>query len=360
MTNEPAFAGVATARYRDRFAPGEVDSRQYGSSIVSDFWIIFMSRLLLPSIVLLSHLLPVAAGDDETVTIQRPFLWEFWRADSEATSYLFGTIHVNDPNITRLHPKVNAAFESSTAAWFEIDFAEDRAAQTEAISLPQDERLEDHVSADTLARIDRRLMKLSPLLSRTALPEFRVVMWPIVLANLKAQVRHLGTLPMDMQLQMAARAANMKTGGLEDAENQLRKLTDLPMEKQIAFLEAFLDVMDSDDAAGLNQMEILIKLYAAGDGDDLQKHLERELQRPQVSDDLQKLFVDVLLIERNDNMVKAIELKISAAPDDVHFVAVGTAHLLGKQSVIEGLRESGFTVRRVTIDNESSADSDQK
>ena len=319
-----------------------------------------MSRLLLPAVVLLSHLLPTGAGEDEMITIQHPFLWELRHAGSEMTSYLFGTIHVNDPNITRLHPKVHTAFESSTVAWFEIDFDRDHVSQTEAISLPQDEHLEDHVSADTVARINRRIMKLSPLLSRGVLPEFQVVMWPIVLANLEAQVRHLGTLPMDMQLQTAARTANMKTGGLEDAKNQLRKLTDLPMDKQITVLEAFLDVMDSDEAAGRNQMDILIKLYAAGHGDELQKHLNRELHRPQISDDLQKLFVDVLLIERNDQMVKAIESRISAAPGDAHFIAVGVAHLLGTRSITEGLRESGFTVCRVTGDDESFTRRGQK
>ena len=57
-------------------------------------------------------------------------------------------------------------------------------------------------------------------------------------------------------------------------------------------------------------------------------------------------------------MVKAIQSKVAAAPDDVHFVAVGTAHLIGRKSVIEGLRQSGFTVRRVTTGDKVPVDSD--
>ena len=319
-----------------------------------------MERVMFSVIFLMSSLSSVCAHapDDRPVTIQRPFLWQFRRTDTQVTSYLFGTIHVNDPTITRLHPKVQAAFDSSSAAWFEIDFEKDRNVQGKAISLPRGERLEDHVSADTVTRIDRRLMKLSPLLSRSALPEFRVVIWPVILATLEAQVKHLGTLPMDMQLQAAARKTGIKTGGLEDAEHQLSKLTGLPMAQQVAFLKASLDVMDADDAAGVSQLETLVRLYAAGDRDDLQKHMEHELQRPQIPEDLQKLFIDALLIERNDVMVKAIKSKVAAAPDDVHFVAVGTAHLIGRRSVIEGLRQSGFTVRRVTTGDKVPVDSD--
>jgi len=139
----------------------------------------------------------------------------------------------------------------------------------------------------------------------------------------------------------------MKTGGLEDATSQLKPLTELPLETQIEFLNASLDVMDEDTAQGISQLEILVKLYAAGDGDALQKYLEKELRRLQVSEELQKLFIDTLLIERNVDMVKAIAANVEAAPDEVHFVAVGTAHLLGKGSVVEGLQQAGFTVRRV-------------
>ena len=87
---------------------------------------ILMERVIFSVIFLLSGLSSVCAYDpDRPVTIQRPFLWQFRRTDTQVTSYLFGTIHINDPNITRLHPKVQAAFDSSSAAWFEIDYEKD-------------------------------------------------------------------------------------------------------------------------------------------------------------------------------------------------------------------------------------------
>lgn len=310
-----------------------------------------MVRLLLFAMLVLTGRSSAFAQDQDAVSIERPFLWEFQSADSNVVSYLFGTIHVNDPNITKLHPAIQDAFQSAQAVWFEIDFVKDSATQTKAISLPPNTQLKDLVSEETIARIDRRLTTLSPFLSRTALPRFRIVMWPMVLANLEAQVEHLGVLPMDMQLQIAARDAKKQTGGLEDASSQLKPLMSLPLDQQIAFLEASLDVMDEDEEKGVSQLKTLVRLYAAGDGDQLQKYLEHELRRPAVSDDLKKLFINTLLMERNQRMAKTLDAKVKAAPDMVHFAAVGTAHLLGEGSVIDELREAGYTVRRVDAAN---------
>jgi uncharacterized protein YbaP (TraB family) len=315
-----------------------------------------ISSGLIVSYVMLMAGSPVVAQNDEVATIKRPFLWEVTPPDSNIVSYLFGTIHVNDPKITKLHPLVQSAFDRSTAAWFEIDFVKDAAKQTQAISMAPGKRLQDLVSAETIARIDTRLKNLSPLLSRGSLPEFQVVMWPMILANLEAQVKHLGTLPMDMQMQITARQAGKKSGGLEDAASQLQPLMDLPLEKQIEFLEASLDVMDEDQQNGVNSLDVLVRLYADGSSEPLQGYLQKELQRPKVSDEVRTLFVDTLLIARNRQMAKGIQKVIQEDPSGIHFVAVGTAHLLGEGSVQDELTALGFQVKRVNPDSADNAD----
>lgn len=299
------------------------------------------------SLLIVTNGLPVAAQDNESVTIKRPFLWEITPPDSSVVSYLFGTIHVNDPNITKLHPLVQKAFDQATGVWFEIDFMKDAAKQTQAISMAPGKRLEDWVSAETIGRIDTRLKNLSPLLSRGMLPEFQVVMWPMILANLEAQVKHLGTLPMDMQMQISAREAGKKSGGLEDAATQLLPLIELPMEKQIEFLEASLDVMDEDQQNGLNSLDVLVQLYADGQSEPLQEYLQQELLRPKVSDEVRTLFVDTLLIARNKKMAAGVQKVVQEDPSGTQFIAVGTAHLLGDGSVQDELKALGFQIKRV-------------
>lgn len=288
-----------------------------------------------------------AVRGDEPLQIERPFLWEIQPPDSQVVSWLFGTIHVNDPQITRLHPQADAAFSAASAVWFEIDFVKDSVAQTEAISLEPGQHLTDFIDKEAVARIDARLRKLSPLLSRQALPEFRVVMWPVILANLEAQMRQLGQLPMDMKLQAAAREANKMSGGLEDPATQLKPLLDLTMDQQREFLIASLDVLDEDEKNNVSQIEALMRLYAKGEAETLYEYLQAELQRPQLSDDLRNVFIDALLLARNERMAVAINERIQADPDLAHFAAVGTAHLLGPGSVQEALEELGYQIRRV-------------
>jgi len=304
-----------------------------------------MLRLLLPTGALLIACFPVSAQVNQ-ITIERPFLWEFKQPGSDTSSWLFGTIHVNDPNITRLHPQVQSAFDSSTEAWFEIDFANDATAQTQAISLPKGRFLDDVLPPRLITRIDERLQKLSPLLTRGSLPEFHVVIWPLILANLEAQVRYLGTAPLDLQLQQAARQAGKTTGGLEDPVQQLKPLTQLPLSEQVAFLQASLDVMDVDDAGNRRQLDRLIRLYASGNEQELVTFLDEELHRPKISDTLQEKIVETLLIQRNHQMAQAIHEKQQARQDAVLFIAVGTAHLVGEKSIPAVLTDLGYTVKR--------------
>ena len=285
-------------------------------------------------------------AEDDRITVQRPLLWEMRPPNSDVVSYLFGTVHVNHPEITRLHPRAQSAFDSCRAAYFEIDFTRDNGTQAKAISLPDGQTLEQLVPSHTVDRIERRLKDLSPLLTRENLPEYRVVMWPIMLANLEAQVRYLGTLPLDLQLQQAATQAGKVTGGLEDPTSQLKALTGLPLNQQIDFLEASLDVMDEDDRRGFNSLDELVQLYAEGDEKKLEIYLDLELRRPDVSDELENIFLSTLLTDRNHRMVQSIDDRVKQHPQHQIFIAIGAAHLVGDGSVITGLEQRGYVIRR--------------
>lgn len=123
------------------------------------------------------------------------------------------------------------------------------------------------------------------------------------------------------------------------------------MDRQLEFLEASLDVMDEDQRKGVNALDVLVKLYADGKSEPLEAYLQKELQRPRISDEVRTLFVDTLLTARNKQMAKKINEVIHADPTGIHFVAVGTAHLLGEGSVQDELIAMGYRVDRVETDS---------
>ncbi len=66
------------------------------------------------------------ADEKSPLKIEKPFLWKVEKAESTDSaakvSWLFGTIHVPDEEVTTLHPAAQAAFDQASAAYFEIDF----------------------------------------------------------------------------------------------------------------------------------------------------------------------------------------------------------------------------------------------
>jgi len=302
-------------------------------------------------VLLLTLLTTCASATADDLKIARPFLWKVdgIPTDDGTTkhAYLFGTIHVPDEGLTKMHPTAQSAWEDAGAVYFEIDFVNDGMAQTAAISLPEGKTLEDLVSEELVSRVDKRLKGISPLMTRGGvLPEAHVVMWPILIETLKAQVG-AGGLPMDMKLYADAMGRDRIIGGLEDARLQLKPLTDLSLEEQTEFLTASLDQMDKDDASGEDRMGKLKSLYASGDEKAFHEYFEADLKQMAVSEDLQTLFKKTLLGDRNERMAMAIIDRMKKTPDRICFFAVGCGHLIGDDSVQVSLKKQSVASARV-------------
>ena len=314
-----------------------------------------LCQLVLCGLVLAAPALSFG-GDAANTKIQRPFLWKITRtstADSAAKphAYLFGTIHVPNKNVTQLHPTAQRAWYESTAAFFEIDFLKNSDDQTAAISLPDGQKLEDLVPPDTLQRLDARLKKISPLMSRTALPNAKIAVWPLLLGNLDAQMRDLGQLPMDLKLFQEARSKSKLVGGLEQATSQLKTLVSLTNEEQLAFLKGTLDGMDDDDAKNIDRLSLTIELYASGDAEKFRQFIDEDLKRSTISDELRDKIIQGLLVDRNKLMAESIAKNMQQSSDRIFFFAVGVGHLVGKDSVQDFLKSHDMTIERVSADN---------
>jgi uncharacterized protein YbaP (TraB family) len=279
---------------------------------------------LLTLCCLFATLVPDAVAEapvEDESRIRRPFLWRIEPAEPEGKpSWLFGTIHVPDKEFTTLHPDAQQAFDAADAAYFEIDFLANIEAQKKSIELPDGQKLEDLIPADLVAQLDARLKKLAPAMSREALPNVHVAVWPLLLGNLEAQIRSHGQPPLDLSLYLSARAASKNVGGLEDPGEQLTALTGLPVEEQIQFLQASLNGMDADEAAGIDRLKETMDKYATGDAEELAEFLESELKRIELSEELVEKITTALLAQRNARMAESIDRLKQDAPDDSFFL----------------------------------------
>lgn len=121
---------------------------------------------------------------------------------------------------------------------------------------------------------------------------------------------------------------------LESAELQFALFDDLPQEEQLDLLE--LTLIEADGVAVRSDANA--RAWLVGDTDTL----ERSLFATIFADSELR---DALVLSRNRNWAERIDrlLREQRRP----FVAVGTAHLLGEDSVRELLGERGWVVRRL-------------
>lgn len=256
-----------------------------------------------------------------------------WKLESRqgTISYLFGTIHTDDPRVTNLTESVTRALEGSDVFLMEILPSSDTAPYfMRDISLDQlvnQQELEKVFELADFHVIDRDLV---------------LRMKPWLLAMVFDLPSSQSPYTLDVQLYMQAQRAGKKVQALESASEHFGALENISREEQLLMLRSVLARSQEEKEA---DFERLISAYEAG---DLRK--VGELDEQMTGDTLPKALWDKLRVklldERNVLMAERIE---SAAMKKAVFAAVGAAHLPGEGGLITRMRQKGFKISPVQL-----------
>jgi len=300
--------------------------------------------------LLLTGLLPAPLGAVPDTPGEAPpsYLFEINHPGRPA-SYLFGTIHLPDPRVTRLKPDVVEAFDQADAVYCELDMdAGAMAASAVAMMLPPSETLADILTEKQIARLDAELKRINPQLSMA--PFMRLKVWAMfaTLVLLESQMENPTVKPMDVALYRLASAYDKRTGGVETVQEQIGVFDQFSRAEQIEMLEATLDFMDELRAEGRRYTDELVEAYNTGDLQRIEQLMQayRDEDNPALQDKMERL----LIYDRNALMAERIAEAIETHPDETIFFAVGVAHLYGEKGVPALLRQRGFTVRQSGVD----------
>jgi uncharacterized protein len=284
--------------------------------------------------------------------VKSPFLW---RIEGPVPSYLYGTIHVPDPQVTNIPPAVEQAFKSSAAVFTEIPM--DAALQIGMMSkmmLPGDQSLTEVLGPELYARlsdtITRSLPKDSPGPMAAALTAMLGRMKPWAAMLQLTMIEFLpdmlaGNKALDTMLFDRAKSEGKETGGLETIDEQLSVFEVLTMDEQVRMLKLTLDTMDEAHKAGRSASRELIDGYLSGDLDKLAA-MSNDSMKGEV--ELQKKFMARALDSRNRVMVDRLLAKRAERPTKTCFFAVGTLHYAGEEGIVALLEKKGLKVTRVT------------
>lgn len=267
----------------------------------------------------------------------KPAMWKV--ADADTTIYLFGTVHVLPPSLTWHSPAVDKALAEAKAIYFETDTEGDQAAFREILNrlglYAPSERLSDRLELKDLELLRSALDKLD--LPLVAIESMRPWYAGIVISE--AVVRKAGydvTSGVESVMRPAARKAGKEIRFLETVEEQMSAFATLPEDVQIRFLTSGLAEIDSAS----QELGDLVNAWKAGDVDALNRLL--------IDEDLGAIpeLYGALLTKRNANWAPEIDT-LMKSESGTFLIAVGAAHLIGKDSVIEMLKPLGHVAERV-------------
>lgn len=267
----------------------------------------------------------------------KPAIWKI--ADADTTVYLFGTVHVLPPTLTWHSPAVDKALAEAKAVYFETNTEGDPMVFREIVErlgmYEPSQRLSDRLTLDDLERLKAALAKLDlPLI---ALESMRP--WYAAIVISEAVVRRAGydvTSGVESVLRPAAEAEGKEIRFLETIEEQMASFATLPEPVQVRFLTGGIAQIDTAS----EELGDLVNAWKTGNVDGLTKLL--------IDDDLAVIpeLYDALLKHRNANWTPEIDT-LMKSETGTFLVAVGAAHLIGKDSVIAMLEPLGYRAERV-------------
>lgn len=253
------------------------------------------------------------------------FLWKITSPAHPQPSYLFGTIHVDDERIRKF---ADMAMEKIS----EVDVFAQENIRTDStyelllqkyLFMPGDTTLADFFPVDKTCMIRRELARKLGSVSHYA-ERMRPFFIHLLLAE-QAGIKTSNNVSLENYLMQKALSAKKQLVGLQTIDQQFAFVFKIPLHEQAQVLWEELNRIPSEE-----ENNMLVQLY-------LNHDLEGLYQK--IVEHLPEVYANYLLGERNRQMTLAIRKLIAQRQT---FVAIGAAHLGGKQGIIQHLKNAGY------------------
>lgn len=271
-----------------------------------------------------------------------------WKvSDADSSIYLVGSVHLLRPQDLPINPVFDQTYELCTEVVFEIDMAEMLAPDTNQRilrigTLPEGQRLADKIGSKLARQISAYLQRNR--LPPTMLDRYTPGLAFLTIENLEATRQ--GARP-DLGLEThffeRAKRDQKPSRGLETIEYQIKLFDQLEQESLRDMLQTTLAASLKNDEGNSN-LDRLIAAWRSGEMEVL-----NDIIRGEMADDAPER--KALLTDRNRNWIPAIEAAL--AENKTSFFLVGTAHLIGTESVVSLLEAEKLQISRLAfVENE--------
>jgi len=254
---------------------------------------------------------------------EKGLLWKV-EAPNGKVSYLFGTMHSDDPRVNDFSPALLKALSDTDAFMME--------------TLPPTDPSIYYLKNQSLRELltEPELQQVTSLADTHAMDtDTAIHMKPWLLAMVFDLPKPQSPFTQDVQLFAKAQEQSKKILGLEDTEEHFGMLDSFSQEDQLTMLRAVLKRKQEEKE---KDFESLLNAYLAEDSDKI-AGLDEKITGGILSKELWARMRIKLIDERNVRMAERIAQQ---ANENSVFVAVGAAHLAGSGGLVERLRAAGF------------------
>lgn len=265
-----------------------------------------------------------------------PAIWVV--KDFDSTLYLYGTVHLLPDDLHWQREDMRNAFNAAGTVFFEVDTSPKGQVDATVLTTSLGLRSDGLRLSDRLDNYQLNLMEAAANngdITIASLDGMQPWLAAEYLTFAAAQNAGLSAeLSADEALKSRAARGGKNIVYLETLETQIRASADLPEYIQ---LDILTETMEQFNTLGLEATQIADQWSVGGT-----KYLTDKLIAPMKAR-APEVFNSLL---RDRNRAWSIELSRFMEESGTGFVAVGTAHLLGEESLLYELREQGYDVQR--------------
>lgn len=268
--------------------------------------------------------------------------------------WLFGTIHIGDERTSYLPQEIYDAFDASDALAVEFntrafeEAADDPEVQemvTNAYFYTDGTVTASHISSELYATA-LKYIKASGNHNMNV-PMLKVSLWSNFIDNfyLQQQYRLRASDGVDNQLLIRAEKMDKPIYDVESAELQINMTCGYSDELQEYLLKESIEYPMLENHQGTAE---LFELWCQGDEEALRKEIANDLSElTEEEKPLYEEYIKAMETDRNAGMLEVAKEYLES--DEVVFYAVGLAHLLAEDGLVNTLRDAGYTVELVNF-----------
>lgn len=270
--------------------------------------------------------------------LAQPAMWAVKDADS--TIYMLGTIHLLRPETQWRTDKLETAIAEAKELWLELPTTDAAAMAGEMMplvaryGLSPGKPLSKSLTPEELKTLDQAARLAG--LSGAQLNAFRP--WFAALTISNAAVTRAGYDPLsgvDSKIEKAFAERGIKPKGLETAELQIKVFAGMTPEQELRYLRETIEEYQEAPT----ELDSMVDQWSRADLPAMEQMFVTEMKVEEPD------LYAALLTNRNASWVTQIEGILAGS--GVSFMAVGTAHLIGPDSVIAMLAARGVKAERV-------------